>query len=147
MIPRNIFMICNYSSISKYTNSVVSSLDLHRIKSISIDKDKAYINYVSSVREKTDYNFINIKNLTNILDDELEEVFNSEEEIEDVSINVTMKDIVDNRFRLGFTTYNEKMDITKKDILELVDKNEKIVERIKKLDVEIQRQIDKMIVK
>lgn len=145
---KEVFMITNYSNISNYKSSngisrlFTSVRELkNKIKSVYIDDEKAYITYI----HKDEEDKINIKELSNIPDDKLKNIIDSDKEIENVSIYVTSQDIIENNYRIGFKTYNNKTD--NKELLRLVDNNARMTKRIRELDDEISRQIDRMIVK
>ena len=138
----NILMICSYSTISKYRDRFTN------IKSILIDKDKAYIEYYRGVlfRNKDDYK-ICIKELSNIKDEELKDVISSDKEIENVCVYASLADIRSNRFRIGFKAYNKEINQDRNRILRLIDYNDEITKKIRELDNEISNQIDRMIVR
>ena len=139
----SLLMACNYSSISKYRARLIN------IKSILIDKDKAYIEYIKSIRlltNKDDYK-ISIKELTNVEDDDLKDIINSDQEINGKVIHTTLEDIRNNSFRIGFKAYNRKFNPDRTKVLRLIDYNEYLTSEIRKLDNEISKQIDSIIVR
>lgn len=144
------FMICNYSEISKYKESLLN------LKSIIMDKDKVYIEYmklkelrtVEEIRRLEDSDIkVCLKELTNLDDDKLKEVVDSYEEKENVCIYASLKDFKNNSHRLGFKAYNRKFDLDRTKVLRLIDYNEKITSDIEKLNKEISQRIDEIVVR
>lgn len=144
------FMICNYSEISKYSESLLN------LKSIIMDKDKVYIEYmklkeirtVDEIKRLEDSDIkVCLKELTNLDDDKLKEVVDSDEEKENVCVYASLSDFKNNSHRLGFKAYNRKFDLDRTRVLRLIDYNEKITRDIDKLNKEISTQIDKLIVR
>ena len=141
----NMIMICNYSDISKYRNR------LDNIKNIIIDKDKAYIEFDKINLHNSFANYddilIGIKDLSSVSDDKIKDIINSDEDIDNISIHTDIKSIRTNSFRIGFTAYNKRINNDKKKAIRLIDNNEHITRKIRELDIEIAKQIDRMIVK
>jgi len=141
----NMLMICNYSTISRYKSRI------ERIKSFLIDKDKAYLEYQKVMTERLNTNRddfkICIKDLSNIKDEDLKEIINTDKEIENVCKYVTLRDIRVNSHRIGFKVYNRELNADRGRILRLIDYNAYLTGKIKELDIEISNQIDRMIVK
>lgn len=140
-----LLMICNYSSITKYKRMYNS------MRNILIDKDKAYLEYnkdriLLSYENKDDIK-ICIKELSNVKDEDLKEIINTDKEIENTIIYTTLKDIRENSYRIGFKVFNKENNIDRNKILRLIDYNEYLTKTIRNLDIEISNQIDKMIVR
>ena len=145
----DVFMICNYSDISRYksNNRLFSDLELKsRVNSIYIDNDKAYVRYHKYEPDNKDKK-INIKNLSDVKDDNLSSILNKDEEIEDISIYVSPDDIINNHYRIGFKSYNNKDILKYEDIIKVVDQNERIINKIRELDDIIVKEINKLIIK
>ena len=147
---KKFYMICNYSEISKYNESLLN------IKSIIMDKDKVYIEYiklketrtVDEIRRLEDSDIkICLKELTNLEDDKLKEVIESDKEKENICIYASLKDFKNNSHRLGFKAYNRRFDLDRTKVLRLIDYNEKITRDIDKLNKEISQRIDEIIVR
>ena len=140
-----LLMICNYSAISKYNKR------LEYIKNILIDKDKAYIEYWKENLYKAFTNkdeiTIGIKELSNVKDEDLKEIINSDKEIENISIHTTLKDIKNNGYRIGFNAYNKELNKDKSKIIRLIDYNDYLTSKINDLNKEISDKINNMIVR
>ncbi len=150
---KDIFMITKYNYIS---NPDISFLD---IKSVMLDKDKAYLtinrNYpftknirtkIRTKEEKIPEYKVNIKELSNIEDKDLKEIIKTDEEIENISIYINREDIMKNCRRIGFSSYVD-FSKDKARILRLIDSNEHLTRRIRELDKDIEEQINKLIVR
>ena len=146
---KDIFMITKYNNIS---NTDISFLD---IKSVMLDKDKAYITinrnspFTKNIRIKEEQQIeykVNIKELSNVPDEDLERIIKTDEEIENISIYINREDIMKNRHRIGFSSYLD-FSMDKSKILRLIDHNEHLTKRIRELDKEIEDQVNKLIVR
>ncbi len=141
---KKLIMVCNYSEISKYYEGVLN------IKTIMMDRDKTYIEYrildESKRLDDSEYKTC-IKELTNISDDNLKRIIDSDEEIENICIYTTAKDIKNNGCRIGFKAYNKKYNVDRTKALRLIDYNAKITHEIEELNKEISLQIDRLIVR
>lgn len=137
------FMVYQYNDISNYNTLRMHSF-LRNTKNVLFDKDNAYI--VREIGFNYDLNkTINIKELTNIKDEDLSKILLSNDEIDKVSINVSPSDIVNNNFRLGLSAYiNKRGD---NEIIELIDANSRISKKIERLNKEISNKIDEMLVR
>ena len=131
----NIIMKCKYVDVS-------NSNDITTIEEILFDKDKTYIKYNGLNNKGT-----LIKELSNMDDNSVKEIINTKEEIKDICISITKDDFKNHIYRIGFKTYNKKLDINKAKILRLIDHNKHLVKRLRELDGEIAREIDELIVR
>ena len=143
----NVLLKCKYSDISKYKikfDDFVYNDQTSNINSILLDKSLAYIIYSNTRNTK-----INIKELSNIEDKDLSNIINTNKCIDNVSINVNVDDIINNRYRIGFSYYNNDNigDNTTKDILKLVDYNKYLTNRLEELDNKISNKLDEMFIK
>ena len=149
LFTKEVFMITNYSNISNYIyekdNIILRENEINVIKNIMIDNNKAYILYDYKNRKLINDTKINIKELSNIKDEDIKEYINNDKEIDNISIYVDRESIINNNYRIGFNAYNKKID--NKKILMLIDRNTTITKRIRELDEEISNQIDRMIIK
>ncbi len=143
-----VFALYPYRQISKYGEKHLRLL--LDVESIIIDNSFAYIQYQKRVNlRKKETNEINteskiwIKDLSNIEESELSSILNNNKEIKDISIQVTYEDIEEHNFRIGISTYKNGKD----ELIDLVDENEKIIERIHRLDKIISTKIDELVVR
>ena len=140
-IVSDIFMICKYSDISNYSDT------FETIETIMIDKDKTYIKFCKKNPYKNkDLNDlkISIKELSKVNDNNL---IKSNEEINNISVLVSLENIKNNNHRIGFTNYTKGIDIDQNKVLRLIDYNKSITKKIRELDDEISNKIDRMIVR
>ena len=144
------FDIFNYNNISNF-KSIEKTLTKNQLasylNSVYIDKDKAYITYEIKDLD-LDSKSISIKELSNVSNEDLKHVIDSNEEIKDICLYVSAVDIIDNNFRIGFSTYNKQDNNDKKKaILRMVDVNKELTNRLRIVEEEIAQKIDELIVK
>ena len=140
---KEMLMVTNYSIICRQ-RTIFS-----KYKTISIDKDKVYIefrNNINSLNNQTD-DRICIKELSNVSDDELKQEIINEKEKKDICIYASIKDVRENSYGIGFKAYNKNNSEERTRILKLIAYNERLTEKIRVLDNEISFQINKMIVR
>ena len=143
-----VLLKCKYSDISKYRTTFDDFRykdQSSNINTILLDKSLAYLLYNYTNKDTK----INIKELSNIEDKDLSNIINTKDSIDNVSIYVNVDDIINNRYRIGFSYYNSNNinDNTTKDIIKLVDYNEYLTNRIKELNDEISKKLDEMFIK
>ena len=136
---KKILMKCNYMELSNNRNIIYDS------QSIMLDNNKLYIEYGNN-NNLDDFIYdnnrtINIKELSNISDNNLSNIINNDKEIDNISINVTYNDLRNNNYRIGIKGLNKD----NKKINHLVDYSKFITKKIRLLDDEIYIQIDKML--
>ena len=139
-----LIMICNYSDISKYKDGLLN------IKSILMDKDKAYIEYklIKGKEKPNDKDsLICIKELSNVNDDDLKKEIKNNKEKENICLYASVLDIKLNSRRLGFNAYKKEYNVDRTKVLRLIDYNEKLTRDIDELNKEIATQIDKLVVR
>ena len=88
---------------------------------------------------------VNIKDISTVPFNKISEILFNNDVIPGVSKNITLEDFENHNYRVGLSTYenNDEHNI----ILQLIDKNEDITNRIHKLDEEISYKIDELIVR
>ena len=141
-VASDIIAIQKYKYISKFRRT---SALLYKIKSIIIDSDKAYLNYKKNLLSNAETDDINIKDVTLVNSNQLEDILKSNDNIPGISTNVTHEDLVKHNFRIGISTYENNDEHNR--ILQLIDRNEAITERIHELDEKISYLIDELIVR
>ena len=144
IVTKNTFSIYNYNNISNISSKERKYSLLRSMKNVIIDKGNAYILQEGLYNRNLD-NPINIKDLTYIDTDKIKDILLSTEEIKDVSINVLPDNMLEHNLRIGISIYTNNDD--KKDILNLIDRNNTITNRINELNEKISNKIDELIVR
>ena len=129
-------------------------------KKISNLKDARYIiEYMSKVilfdelntfvycetKEEDKISIINYnKDKINSLD-KLFQIIENDRKQKDILVKITEKDIKDNHYRIGFKLYQTGIEKNVRDINEIVDENTRLIDRLTRINSEIEEEINKLI--
>lgn len=145
MLNIPVFAIYQYRQISKLR---LINHRLHDLNKIIINNNIANLIFdhcKKEINKPISQIKVNIKDISLVPCEKISEILSSDEIIPGISTNATLEDLENHNYRVGISTYENNDEHNK--IIQLIDKNEEITNRIHKLDEEISYKIDELIVR
>ena len=138
-ITSNIVLMARYSKISNFREGRFLS---RNIKTIVLDNKQAIMHF----QKKKDNDQIVIINTDNIKDKcKLLSIIKNNRIQKDVLIKITLQDLRDNNYRIGFNLYNLEKANKIKDINKIVDENTEYLERLNRINQTVEIEINRLL--
>ena len=138
-ITNNIVLMARYSKISNFREGRFLS---RYIKTIVLDNKQAIMHF----QKKKDNDNITIINTDNIEDkSKLLSIIKNNRKQKDVLIKITLQDLRDNNYRIGFNLYNLEKANKIKDINKIVDENTYYLERLNRINQTVEEEINRLL--
>jgi len=143
LTKNNNLKIILHTSYKKISNLKQSISIIKYLSKVLLDEETAYLIYEKNNNQKVsiiDYNKDKINNL-----DKLFQIIENNRKQKDILVKITIDDIRNNYYRIGFKLYQSNIIETTKNINEIVDENTRLVEKLSTINKLIEEEINKLI--
>lgn len=129
----------NYHRINNYRNGRITLRSLKDV--VFLPNDKAIMIYQK--KDNEDISIINYNEENDL--EKLKKIIIDDKEIKNVLIKIKMKDVIKNKYRLGFRLYQLEYVEKNKTINEIVDHNTHLINRLESINEVVEKEVNFLI--
>ena len=135
----NVVLITNYNKISNFREG---RFIVRGIQTILLDDIKATIHF-SNQSERKDITIINQNQVKD--SEQLLKIIKNNRKQKGVLLKITVDDLIENHYRIGFHLYELEKTSKIKDINKIVDENTGYLERLNYINEKVEKEINKLL--
>ena len=138
-ITNNIILIARYTKISNFREG---RFLIRYIKTIVLDNKQAILHFQNN-KENDEIAIINAENIQN--KNKLLSIIKTNKKRKDILLKIKVQDLRDNNYRIGFKLYQLEKTDTIKDINKIVDENTNYLEKLNRINLIVESEINKLL--